>query len=258
MFRSLVVAAVTTSLFVPVAHTGTVESSAAADQAVTVIGEAIMAPGVVEALVAGSAVPSAVPVSCSDAAYALASWRLGATYKWSYNPVGAPGSVAGTALSALQTASQTIATGQNRCGRSASLSTSQQYLGSTTKAAQISATAACTGNDGASVTSWGKLPAGYLAYTCVYFNSSKVVLSSDMLIDNAAHRWFTTRPAGCVNAYDLVSVAVHERGHTAGLAHVEQAAHAAQAMSPKTLPCDVSERTLNTGDLNGLQAKYGL
>jgi hypothetical protein len=48
----------------------------------------------------------------------------------------------------------------------------------------------------------------------------------------------------------------HERGHTAGLEHVGQAAHAAQTMSPSTMPCDISKRFLAAGDLAGLRNIY--
>lgn len=218
---------------------------------VHVVGEAILA----STAPIGPSVTGAT--ACTDNAYALAQWHLTSTYKWNYNPAGAPASVASAAVATLQGASGTVASGQNRCRSTANLSTTQQYLGSTTKVAQISSTAQCTGNDGVSTTSWGSLPSGYLAYTCVYYRSSGAIVSSDMLIDNKAHQWFTTLPQGCANSYDLGSVATHERGHTAGLAHVDQAAHATETMSPNMMPCATEKRLLGLGDLLGLQKMYG-
>jgi hypothetical protein len=62
----------------------------------------------------------------------------------------------------------------------------------------------------------------------------------------------------CSNAYDLETVVAHERGHTAGLAHVDQAMHAVETMSPSTTPCGTSERTLALGDLTGLKTRYAI
>jgi len=214
-----------------------------------VIGEPILAS-------AASAHTSSVDIAtaCTDSSYTLESWHLAGVYQWNYNPAGAPASVASTALATFQRASATVATGQNRCGIVPKLSTSQQYLGTTTKAAQIDSTGKCTGNDGVSVTSWGTLPSNYLGYTCVYYRGNGAVVSSDMLLDAKAHQWFTTMPASCSNTYDLESVAAHERGHTAGLNHVSATV---ETMSPSTRPCDTVKRALARGDLLGLQKLYG-
>jgi hypothetical protein len=232
----------------------TAVSAGQPDDSIAVVGEAIVAPS---ALADAIPTTTSTTAACTDDSYALAAWRLNTTYKWYYNPSGAPASVASTALTALQSASQVVANGQNRCNNTPNLTTSQLYAGSTTKVAQISTNGTCTGNDGYSVTSWGSLPSTYLAYTCVYYRpSTGAVLSSDMLIDSKVHQWFTSLPASCKNAFDLESVAVHERGHTAGLAHVDQSTHAVETMSPKTMPCDLSKRTLAAGDLSGLQKLY--
>jgi Matrixin len=238
---AIVLIAVTAGLVAPVGD----------DVAVT--GEAILAPSAaVTALGASTPGPA-----CTDRGYSLAPWHLTGTFRWYYNPVGAPASVASNTLTTLQAASEAVADGRNRCGVATALGTSQQYVGTTSRAAGISAAGTCTGDDGYSVTSWGTLPPSYLAYTCVYYNvRTGVVVGSDLLLDSSAHRWFTTLSPGCVNAYDLQTVAVHERGHTAGLAHVSQLAHGIESMSPTTLSCDISERLLALGDLTGLERLY--
>ncbi|WAL63927.1 matrixin family metalloprotease [Amycolatopsis cynarae] len=220
---------------------------------IVVVAEAILAGTPASAALAGFDTTDA----CTDPAYVLAPWHLTGPYQWYYNPAGAPPEVADTALPTIQTATQTVLAGHNRCGLPAALGTSQRYLGTTTRTAGISPSGACTGDDGYSVTSWGRLPPSYLAYTCVYYNASTgAVLSSDLMIDNSVHHWFTTPPAACLGAYDLQSVATHERGHTAGLAHVDQSRHATETMSAATRPCDTTERLLALGDLTGLKKLY--
>jgi hypothetical protein len=215
-----------------------------------------------EGLVAGSGISSfptgtAASPACADFAYELKPWHLSTNFLWYYNPANAPASVASTALSTITASSQVVAAGQNRCVSVPNLPTKQQYGGTTGRVAQVSPYTVCNGNDGRSVVSWGTLPSSVLAYTCVYYRvSTGVVLSADVLIDNKAHPWFTTMPANCTGAYDLGSVMTHERGHTAGLEHVAQAGHAAQTMSPSTMPCDISKRFLAAGDLAGLRKIY--
>jgi len=224
---------------------------------VRVVGHAVAAaPAQKQAEPAAPAAPD-TSAACTDTAYALAKWRVTGKFTWYYNPADAPASVADTALATLQTGTATIFTGQNRCGSTPALTLSEQYQGTTTATAQVSAEGTCTGNDNRSVTSWGDLPARTLAYTCTYYRANGSILSSDMLIDNKVHKWFTAKPASCSNMFDLLAVVVHERGHTVGLAHVDQKTHKAATMSPRTLACDTSERTLSAGDLAGLVALYG-
>lgn len=220
---------------------------------ITVVGEAILAtPGV--------AVSSAITSSdCTTTVFALERWRLTGTYSWYYNPAGAPAAVSSTALTTIYRATANLVTGQNRCGIKVALPIAHSYKGSTRYAAQVSAAATCTGNDGVSVTSWGVLPASTLAYTCVYYKTSTgAVVSSDLMI-NSARKWFTgTIPAGCTDSFDLESVVVHERGHTAGLSHVDQATHPRQTMSPRTFACATYKRLLGSGDLKGLRTLSGV
>ncbi|HEV7650832.1 MAG TPA: matrixin family metalloprotease [Actinophytocola sp.] len=223
---------------------------------VTVVGEAIIAGATLPVTTTATKVATPSP-ACVNTAYAMAPWKLTSTFKWYYNPAKAPASVSATALDTLKTGTRNVMTGQNRCGATPALKTTDAYQGTSTKVAQVSATGACTGNDNVSVTSWGDLPPTTLAYTCTYYRTGTgAVLGSDMLIDNKVHQWFTTMPASCANKFDLLSVVVHERGHTVGLAHVDQLTHAIETMSPKTRPCDTSKRLLAGGDVAGLNSLY--
>jgi hypothetical protein len=257
---ALVLAATATALQTTAAA---VQPAAPADD-VTVIAEAILAPTGFEQAAAAqpasaSAAAAAPAAGCADATYALDAWRLPSTFTWSYNGAGAPASVASTALTALKAGTSTLFKAGYRCGGTTTLKTTEVYAGTTTATAQINAQGVCTGNDNVSVTSWGSLPATTLAYTCVYYRTStKTVISSDMLIDNKLHGWFTTLPSNCTNKFDLQSVVVHERGHTAGLGHVDQATHSSQAMAPKMPSCSTVHRTLGAGDVRGLKTMYAL
>lgn len=77
----------------------------------------------------------------------------------------------------MRTGTTNAFTGQNRCGAAHALTTTEQYLGTSTKAAEVSAKGACTGNDGVSVTSWGALPTTTLAYTWTYYRPSNATMS---------------------------------------------------------------------------------
>jgi hypothetical protein len=232
----------------------TTPSSTASD--VTVIGEAILAtPTTTTALAA----VANTTTDCTSTAYTLEKWRLSGTHTWTYNPAGAPTSVAATAAATIQKATQNLLTGQNRCGLRVTLPYTHTYTGATTKTAQVSPTGTCTGNDGISTTSWGTLPTNTLGYTCVYYKTSTgTVIASDMMLNNT-RKWFTgTTPTNCTDTFDLESVITHERGHTAGLAHVDQTTQTRQTMSPRTLACTTYKRLIGSGDLTGLRATTSL
>ncbi len=227
---------------------------------VTVVGRAILAPSAFELAAAPRpAAAATVNAACQDTTYALSGWQLPRRFSWYYNPRGAPASVASTAVTAIRNGSWTLFHAGYRCGSISDLSTTERYVGSSGRSAQVSSSGTCTGNDNVSVVSWGSLPPNTLAYTCVYYRTStRTVLASDTLIDNKIHAWFTALPPGCSGQWDLQSVMVHERGHTAGLSHVDEAVHSSQTMSPKTPPCSTAQRVLGAGDVEGLKSMYGL
>lgn len=234
---------------------GTAEGAAGDD--LVIVGEAFYASPMPAAKPLPTQTSTTAISACADTAFSASGWRLGRSYGWYYNPSGAPAAVSSTALTAISNGTQALVRGSNRCGKVVSLSSSHQYLGGTTATAQIGPDAKCLGNDGRSVTGWGTLPTGMLGYACVtYRASSGAVVASDMML-NKSVQWFTTKPTTCSNAYDVQSVVVHERGHTAGLGHVPQDTSAAQTMSPRTLACDTSKRLLGSGDLAGMTKLYG-
>ncbi len=190
--------------------------------------------------------------ACTDPKFALGLRHVSGRWDWSYNPAGTPASVSTTALAAIRTGTTSAFTGHNDCGIAVSLPISERFKETTTLKAQISDAGVCTGNDHVNVTSWGVLPPGVLATTCTYGN---VVTGSDTKLSIGAFNWFTgALPANCVGRWDLESVIVHERGHTIGLEHVDQATHSLLTMSKRTLQCTTYKRTLGLGDVRGLVA----
>ncbi|WP_374065065.1 peptidase M10A [Actinokineospora auranticolor] len=232
--------------------TGTTTTAQAADsEQLTLVAEAFTFDE--GDAVTATATTTAATTACSDTTYALKSWKV-ATLNWVYNPAGAPANIASTALASITASTDTVAKGANRCGLAPITASTYTYGGTTTVAPQVTPQATCTGNDGKSVTGWGTLPAKVLAYTCTYFNSRGVVVSSDTLIANTGYTWFTTLPANCTGAqYDLQTTLTHERLHTAGLGHVDQTANATQTMTPASGPCDTTRRLLGAGDYAGLK-----
>ncbi|WP_026425632.1 hypothetical protein [Actinokineospora inagensis] len=258
MRRSITTIAATilaASAVVVTAQGTTSATIAATDNQVRVEAEAITFNGDASAATTSTA---AADTACTDTTYATKSWKVSGTLTWLYNGTGVPANISGTALDTIKTASNTVATGANRCGMPANFTTVYAYGGTTTLKPQVDANGACTGNDGKSVTGWGTLPAKTLAYTCTYYNAKGVVVASDTLIDNTAYTWFTSKPANCTGAqYDLQTTLTHERLHTAGLAHVDQTKDAAQVMTPASSPCDISRRLLGAGDYAGLKSING-
>ncbi|MFI5956367.1 matrixin family metalloprotease [Cryptosporangium sp. NPDC051539] len=191
--------------------------------------------------------------TCTDSAYSLAGWKLN-DFKWFYNPAGAPAAVAATAGSAISAATTSLT---SACGQK-SIGLAPAYVGQTAAAPQVGAAGNCTGNDGRNVTGWVAGSGRWLGMTCTYFktvNGVKTATGTDTAL-NTQYKFFTTT-ANCDGAYDLQSVVLHERGHSLGLDHVDQTAHASAVMTPALSACTAGKRTLGLGDYAGLKAMYG-
>lgn len=228
-----------------------------------VVAEAVRTDGTEEAHAVEAATPgtatqprlAGTPGSCVDGAYTLSGYKVPGTIAFRYNGAGAPASVARYATVAIANSLKAVSSGANRCKLPATVKASGVYVGSTTKAPQLNTAGGCTGNDGQNVVGWGTLPPGYLAITCIYFVGGKVV-NADVMISRK-YSWFLSRPARCVNSFDLQSVLTHEQGHTFGLSHVDPGAHGSETMGTLIGPCDISKRALGRGDYGALARLYG-
>ncbi|MGI5169993.1 matrixin family metalloprotease [Spirillospora sp. CA-253888] len=214
-----------------------------------------LAPAAAPTAAGAATAAKARPRQCTDGAYKRTGWRISGTLKWYYNGAGAPSSVSRTASKAISTAARRLVAGHNDCGMSRSFRVGQRYAGASRRVPAVTASS-CGTQDGHSVVGWKRMSSSVLAVTCAWTSGSKVV-STDIAV-NTRYRWFTSKPRGCSNRYDLESVLSHEWGHAFGLGHVSLSSHGTQTMATAVRSCTTSKRTLGLGDYRGMQRIYGL
>ena len=109
-------------------------------------------------------------------------------------------------------------------------------------------------NDGDNVVSWRSRnwPDSDVALgvTSTTFDHNRFMLDADMIFNGVDHDWSTN---GSQNASDVQSVAAHEAGHFFGMGH-SRALDA--TMWPATTEGEITGRTLDGDDINGICAKY--
>ncbi|MDP8949753.1 MAG: M10 family metallopeptidase domain-containing protein [Actinomycetota bacterium] len=202
------------------------------------------------------------PRECRDGAFADLGYRVGQGLSYRFNWRTTPRHLKrAAAVGAVRRGGADVVTTRNTCRLGDRVPAGLVYEGFTPLVANITAGGHCTGNDGVSVVSFGSLPRGTLAVTCIFFTirpGYDEVSSSDLKVNRRGFRW-TTRPdaRSCKRMWDLEGVIAHERGHTFGLGHVSESRHGNLTMSVRANgPCQSSERTLGRGDVLGLGNKY--
>ena len=201
---------------------------------------------------------SGSPTQCNDSAYSLLgfSWDDTLAYRFRSSTTPSELSVTNTEA-AIQKATDNIVRGRNSCSLSDQIDATGTYLGRTTRAVQVTASGGCSAGDADNVVAFGDLPGGVLGVTCTW-SFDDIAVESDIRL-NSGDFWWTTSPtsADCDDAYDVESVMTHERGHSFGLGHVSEEAHAHATMSTAINgPCQKTEVTLGKGDVLGLRAMY--
>jgi hypothetical protein len=176
-----------------------------------------------------------------QAAYVLSGFKwMANSANWGYDGTGAPASVSGSAMGALQAAASTWgqqgATFQFQGGAPSSLGTGACGGG---------------GTNGSNTVGWGVQSGSVLAVTCSWFENSgspRAAIEFDMQID-PGWSWTT----GGATQVDLQSVALHEFGHAAGLNH----SASSSAVMYASYSSGSIKQTPTQDDITGLIAIYG-
>ncbi len=207
------------------------------------------------AAVSAAAVSAAAVSACSDRAFSHIGGRWTRAVRWSFNASSTPASLDRAVVENVIRRSYSNITGaSNDCGRADKVSAEHVYDGRTTRHANISRNAFCTGSDGFNVVSFGKLPRGILAATCTRTFGS-FIIEADIRI-NTLYSWALS-VASCANQELLEPTMTHEVGHVFGLGHVGEKRHPLLTMSTTSDgPCSNAASTLGLGDMLGLEALY--
>ena len=168
----------------------------------------------------------------------------------------------GEARDAITRAARNVFDTRNGCRMGDRVPAALEYGGRTGAPAQVG-DGLCGENDGRSVVAFGDLKGGVVAAACTISGDRPnypydEVLSADIKINRADHRW-TTSPnsRSCSRAYDAEAVMTHEWGHVFGLGHVSESGNRNLTMSPAINgPCQAAEGSLGRGDVLGLDGKY--
>jgi len=213
------------------------------------------------------------PSACNDSGNNQAGWEEDHDHNWRFNrdtaPInqglGEPDMTKDEAEAALRGGTVDITHTLNDCGLNDNVNgTTATYLGDTSRNSQMSAAGDCVSyfsKDEVNVVDFGDLPYDKVGKTCIwtiYNVGNDEVAESDIRLNRVDHNW-TIHPNApiCVNEYDVESLMAHERGHTYGIAHVNEDDHAYLTMSPEVAECSSGPRTLGLGDVQSLRAVYG-
>jgi hypothetical protein len=236
------------------------------------------------------AAAAASPAPCSDNAYTLSTWNFSGTLKkfkwksqfnWYFKANSTPGDVGtGAARTAVTEATGNITASRNDCGLADEVGATHSFVGDTTAAPDFNATgSACKAygaKDGKSVVGWGTLPDGTLGSECTWgtwngTDTYATATQSDVRLSNGYSWYAGAVPAVCQDVtgglddltgvptrlFSVEGVMTHERGHTFGVGHVDEATHGNLTMSTNINgACQDAESSLGLGDVRALRALY--
>lgn len=107
--------------------------------------------------------------------------------------------------------------------------------------------------DGFNVVSWGSYQAGVIAVTYIWYTGNKIIETDCRM--NTYYRWSMSGQSGRM---DVQNIMTHEFGHWCSLADLYSDADYWLTMYGYSNYAITYQRTLGLGDVNGLQAVYGL
>ena len=208
--------------------------------------------------------PADTDGKCTDEAATWLATGWPGTVHWGLGTAGIPAYLGSTdaVRDVVRRAAGNVDVGHNACGLPENLGASAQFDGDTTRRAAVHPDGSCGRRDGHNVVSFGRLPSGVLALTCLWWEPGRSggdgrTVEADVLVNDTPGRFALSPPDDCLQRWDLESALTHEFGHVFGLGHVSAARHPGLTMGDTLPPCDVSHRALGLGDLRMLQAHYG-
>jgi hypothetical protein len=161
-----------------------------------------------------------------------------------------------TVVRQVKAANANMRLGRNTCGKPRLKTPASRYLGITAKAPNIKVGGPTCGRlNATNVVGFGNLPAGFLGWTCYWYDGTGRMIAADMVLDNGPDL-VTHLPAGCMNKWDFEGTVTHEWGHVYGLAHTGPG-HPNLTMQHLLKPCSTYARTLGLGDWLGMNTMYG-
>ncbi len=117
-----------------------------------------------------------------------------------------------------------------------------------------------TAPDGVNEVYFGTLDSGTVAVTIVWGNfsgppASRQLIEWDMVFNDAQpEAWGDATVSS--GAWDVLDIATHELGHSAGLGDLYQTAASEQTMYGYASPGETKKRSLESGDIAGIRALY--
>jgi hypothetical protein len=198
------------------------------------------------------------PPDCADDAKSTLAFNWTTTFKWYFNARSTPAGLKKRGVeTAFRNATRNIVRSMNSCDLADQVGATTAYQGRLRRGLQITPDGACkSSGDGRNVTAFGQLPVGTLGIACIWYRGEGIAMESDVRL-NKAHSWVVKATDSCIDQWSIEAVTTHERGHTFGLGHVDEAAHGNLTMSPRINgPCQRSEATLGRGDVLALRSLY--
>jgi matrix metalloproteinase-20 (enamelysin) len=119
---------------------------------------------------------------------------------------------------------------------------------------QYAGTSTVTANtyDGQNVVMFRNASSGSAIATTYWWSSGSRIIDADIVFWDGGFTFFTGS-SGCSNGFYIEDIAAHEFGHALGLGH---STSPAATMYPTVSSCNMSNRTLDIDDINGVQALY--
>lgn len=93
---------------------------------------------------------------------------------------------------------------------------------------------------------------GYVGETYWWYDATGHLVDADVVFHEGGYRYYTG--SGCSGGVYLEDVATHELGHALGLAHSSVAGATMQPAMPSY--CDLTETTLESDDISGIESLY--